>query len=760
MKKVLALVLTLCLVLSLLFVNGTISVSAAIIGGGLDFLKPSSGSSDTDTDDKENLESDAETEDSDSVAVQDKFVKYAENSLYELCVIDSGSRSGEFYVKNKKTNIIRYSNPQNRDFSESGLLDADKESSQFLYQIYSEENGAIRTVNSYRSVANGGSVTVKKIDNGFSADYYLDDVKITLFIRLTEKGFSLESDFSAVNTVSSSIITSVQLLPYFDSSEYGKDGYSLVPDGSGAIIYNNTVKNTALPYNKKIYGEDLAFAPMTKAVNTNQAYLPVFGAKNGNSGYLAVIAEGDENARVNATSAYNESMYNTVSCSFDIVGSDKVVLGGSSVAGFTSATELYAYENPLTDKAKVDYILLEDGSYSKMAEAYREYLSLENGNVDKIPTLFLELYGGISRKESVFGIPMTRFKKLTTIAQAKNIVSYFDDSAEGLVAVSYRNMDSAIVSDKIQNKFRLKGSLGSQKSLSSLKEMLDGRLFIENNIMVAKKSGNGFSVYRDTAMRINRNNVKLDKYNYATTGTVNSVKPRYALKINEINKIYAKYFSTLNKKEFESAFINLGNILYSDFDNEGATTRADASELFGKIIAENGKNGMIYAPNAYALSSGKYIADTPIYSSNYDVIDEDVPFYQMVISGVKEYSTPSVNLETNTDISFLKALESGASLKFTFVYDNITSIRNTDYEYLFGADFEKRKEQALTYQKRLEKAYAELGSRVVKNHQIINDSVRVTEFENGSKAVVNLSDSAVQTEYGKVEPLGYLVITE
>lgn len=763
MKKVLALVLTLCLSLSLLFVNGTVGVSAAIIGGGLDFLTPSTDKEDSETDsaNQDDADSDADADDSASSAVQDKFVKYAENSLYELHAIDSGFRSGEFYIKNKKTGVIRYSNPQNRDFNEAALLNADKESSQFLFQMYNEENGAIRTVNSYRSIANGGSVTLSETDNGFSAEYSFEGINITLLISLTDKGFTVSSDFGKVNSSSESIVTNVQILPYFDSSQYGKDGYSFVPDGSGAIIYNNTVKNTAMPYNQKIYGEDLAFSQMTKAVNAKQAYLPVFGAKNDKGGYLAVIEEGEENARVNATSAYNDSMYNTVYSSFDLVGSDKVVLGGSSVAGFTAATELYAHDNPLTDKVKVNYILLEgDGDYSQMAEAYREYLALESEKVSETPSLFLELYGGISRKESVLGIPITRTKKLTTVKEAKEIVSFFEETVKGSLAVSYRNIDPAIISDKIQNKFRIKGAVGSQKNLSSLKDMLDGRLYIENNILVAKKSGNGFSVYKDTAMRINRNNVRLDKYDYATTATSNTIKPKYAIKINELNKIYTKYFASIKKKEYESAFVNLGNILYSDFDTDGATTRADAAKIFGELISKNGKNGMIYAPNAYALASGKYIADTPIYSSGYDLTDEDVPFYQMVISGAKEYSVPSINLETNTDISFLKALESGASLKFTFIYDNITSIKNTDYEYLFGADFLKRKEQALDYQKKLEKAYGELGSRVVKKHKIIKDSVRISEFENGNKAVVNLSDSAVDTEYGKVEPFGYLIVTE
>lgn len=761
LKKVLALVLTLSFCLSLLFVNGSFMASAAIIGG-FDFGTTSSDSEDSDDFDYETDGTDSEEDESTGNTVQFKFEKCAENSLYELYVIKSGERSGEFYIKNKKTGVCRYSNPQSRDFSESALLDQDKESSQLMLQIYSEESGAIRTINSFRGVSNDGSVNITEKENGFISEYLINgEINISLQISLSDNGFTVESNFSKINTNKENIITNIQILPYFDSSLYGGEGYSLVPDGSGALIYNNTDKNTALPYSQKIYGEDLAFAGMTKTVVTQTAHLPVFGAKSSNGAYLAVIDEGDENALVNATSAYNESMYNTVYSSFDIIAADRVNLGGSSVAGFTSDTEIYDYEHPLTDKIKINYILLDkNDGYPQMAEAYREHIGLKTGKVNQIPSVFLELYGGISKKESFLGIPLTRFKKLTTVSQAKEIFSFFENSLEGEPVISYRSIDSAIISNKIQNKFSLKMGLGSKKNLKELMNLAGGRLYLENDILSAKKSGNGFSKFSDTALRINRNNVRFEDYNFATTGTSNTVKPRFAVKAFELNKIYGKYFKSVNKAGYKTAFINLGNTLYSDFNKDKTVTRKETAEIFGSIIEKNGENGMLYAPNAYAIGYGEYVADTPVYSSNYDLTDADVPFYQMVLSGVKEYSTVSLNLEANTDVTFLKALESGASLKFTFIYDNITSIANTDYEYLFGADFENRKEQALEYQKELEEAFKKLGSRVVENHEILENSLRVTEYQNGSKAVINLTDKDINSKYGRVEAKSYLIVTE
>lgn len=692
---------------------------------------------------------------------ENEFTKCAENSLYELYVIGDGERSGEFYIKNKESGEVFYSNPQDRDFSSEGLSEAGKESSQLLVQLYSEESGALRTLNSFNGTNSGEALTVTAKDGGFDSAYKINGaVKLTLKIRLTDNGFTAETDVSKINNIKNNVVTNIQLLPYFFSSSYGKEGWTLVPDGSGALIYNNTENANAAAYEKAIYGADAAFAETVKATETEQVYMPVFGAKTADGAYLAVIDTGAENAYINATSASFNSDYNRVYASFKTVGSDKISIG-EGVGEISANTETYNTKAPLTKKIKVSYLLADGNTdYSFLATLYREHLGLKSGNVSSEPSVFLELYGGLKRKESVLGIPLTVFKKLTTVEQAKEIAEYFKTETDSQPIISYRNVDSAIITGKIQNKYRFKSSLGSKKELEELKELCGGKLYLENNIFSAQKGGNGFSTFRDAAVRINRNNALVYSFNQATTLKDKNKPASYAISSAKLKSIYTKYFNSLKKSGFETAFINLGNTAYSDFNTDGYISRADTVKAFAGLIEKYGKNGAVYAPNAYAFSYGKYAVDTPIYSSNYDIIDEDIPFYQLVLSGVKEYSTESLNLEANTEITFLKALESGASLKFTFVYDNIISIKNTQYDYLFGADFNNRKAETAEYQKKLCAAYKELGSRVMKRHTVLSSGVRLTEFENGSKVLINFSEKDIQTEYGTVAAKGYITVKE
>ncbi len=692
-------------------------------------------------------------------SAENQFIKCAENSSYELYLIGEGMRKGEFYIRNKLDGGCFYSNPQNRDMSEEGLTQSENESSQILLQFYSAKNGAIRTLNSFSGTAKGKFLTLTSKKQGFDAAYKINNaIRITLKYRLTEKGLSVESDFSKVNFSKDNVILSVQLLPYFSASAYGEAGYMLVPDGSGALIYNNTEKKTASQYSQKLYGTDFAFSSMTKAVDTQVATMPIFALKNSNGGFIAVIDKGAANASISAVSAYNDSMYNRIYSSFDLVGADKITLGNSGSA-FTSTAETYAYDCPLTKKIKVNYLFIPKASdYSEMAALYREHIGLKQKKTTVSPSLFLELYGGFTRKESVLGIPLTVFKELTTVEQAQKIVSYFADETDAIQLVSYRNIDSAIISGKIQNKLRVKGAIGTKKELKQLNEILNGKLYLENSIFSAKKSGNGFFKFTGIASRINRNSIVVNQYNLATTGIDSEKQESYVLKLSVLDKIYNKYLSSLTEAGFESAFINLANSSYSDFTPRKYTSRQEAINAFSALLKSYGKNGMLYSPNGYAFKYGKYLADTPTNSSGYDLIDVDIPFYQMVLSGVKEYSTLSVNLNVNTEKMFLKAIESGASLKFTFIYDNITAIKNTDFDYLFGADFSNRKQEALAYQQELEKVYSDLNSRIIKKHSILQENVRVTEFENGNKVVTNYSDADVATEYGVVKAQDYIIV--
>ncbi len=691
---------------------------------------------------------------------EDVFEKVSENDTYALYLISKGSRAGEFYMESKVTGTKWYSNPTDRDFSEEGLAKSPEASSQFTITVYNVSSKSRRNYNSYQGTDKNKKITFAKTANGYLATYKLvnGNITIKLHVEVTGNGLAVSSDFtSSSKDIEKNILTDISLLPCFGASLYGEEGYMLVPDGSGALVYNNNGKKKAKAVNLQVYGTDKAFSVYRKSTKTVNTALPVFGIKNENTSLFAAIEEGASSAYVNAVSATEAGTYNRAYFSFKLVGSDTVSLDATGGNSQLTGSEVYAPEEPLLTFVKVAYLPLEKGSgYSEMADYYRDYLGFKKGEVASTPSLFLEIYGGINKEESFYGIPMTRFKKLTTVKQAKTVATELSEKVSGELVISYLDMDSSLISGKIQNKFSIKGSLGNKNSLKELQTLVNGNLYLEHNVLKIKKGGNGFSPFRDNAVRISGSTIFDAIYDICTGVSTDS--RYYISKPTTIAKIVKKYNTSMEKNGFNSAYVNLATFSTSDFNNKKYTSRGEGIEALKAVIAEVAKDDLLYAPNDYALGIGKYLTDIPVNSSSYDLTDEDVPFYQLVMSGVKEYSTVSLNEHSNLNKLFLKAVESGSSIKFSIIYNDVTVIKDTDYEYLFGASYSARKEQIIEYQNKLEDVFAALGSRVVKDHVILDGGVRLVTFEGDKQILINFGELDAATSYGTVKANDYLLV--
>lgn len=167
-------------------------------------------------------------------------------------------------------------------------------------------------------------------------------------------------------------IQSLSLLPFFGASGPKEEGYSLVPDGSGSLIYFNNKKTYTSPYSTALYGSDHAINQLTQIQKEQKARMPVFGMSYGDNGYLAVIDKGDAVASVEADISGRLNQYNTVHPSFALSSMEEVTLTN----GWRSSTVKRFQAEPFHNEMAVVYEFLnaDDASYSGMASRYRDYL--------------------------------------------------------------------------------------------------------------------------------------------------------------------------------------------------------------------------------------------------------------------------------------------------------------------------------------------------------------------------------------------------
>ena len=125
-------------------------------------------------------------------------------------------------------------------------------------------------------------------------------------------------------------------------------------------------------------------------------------------------------------------------------------------------------------------------------------------------------------------------------------------------------------------------------------------------------------------------------------------------------------------------------------------------------------------------------------------VDYSIPLYQLVVSGLVDYSSVNINYEDDSTPNwyFLKALETGSNLSFQLSAEDTKILLDTNYTDNYGAYYLNWKYKMISLNKQLN----EVGiykSRLV-SHKYITDNVVEVEYANGLKLMINFDDDTYQ----------------
>lgn len=98
-------------------------------------------------------------------------------------------------------------------------------------------------------------------------EYYLD--KDGMYMRLPANGIRFdESNYK---------LEQILVLPYMGAGRRENTGYTFVPDGSGALMRFEDIKDTSFVMTSDVYGPDYSFRNISGGTNTKKWRMPVFG---------------------------------------------------------------------------------------------------------------------------------------------------------------------------------------------------------------------------------------------------------------------------------------------------------------------------------------------------------------------------------------------------------------------------------------------------------------------------------------------------
>jgi hypothetical protein len=561
-------------------------------------------------------------------------------------------------------------------------------------------------------------------------------------------------------------IYTVTPLPYFGAGSAQDEGYMLVPEGGGALINFNNGKVSQNSYYTNVYGWDMCITRKAVVHNT-RAYYGVYGVAEQDDSFICMLEDGSSYASIQADVAGKVHSYNFVNAIYSICQREQYDVGDiANSAIFEYATDLP--DETLTQR----YKFVNSGSYVDMAKTYGEYLQKEYAGYldlvsDTSTPVAIEIVGAIDKVKQIVGVPVSRPLKLTSYNEASAIL-------DELTAAGFTNMHVKLsgwcnggVNQKVLSKAKTIGALGSKKDLQNLitKAAANGNTVYLNGITQYAFNSNildGFFSYRDAAKFISKERAELYEYSNVTYGQRENADHSYFLLHTDLAKKYAdNLVNAANKYSAGASFQDLGSDLSSDFyrkktNSREAVLKTQVDQL--KNYNNNGTPLMINMGNDYAVPFCQMVTGMDLRGSEYTIIDECIPFYQLAVHGRVDYTGRAINTNGNMENELLYAAEYGAGLCFEVMEESSFATQKTLYTEYYGAYFDAVKDNITEIYTRYNKELGHTFNQEMVGHENLSSDVSCTEYADGTKVYVNYGYSDF-TEGGVKVPARDYVVT-
>ena len=587
---------------------------------------------------------------------------------------------------------------------------------------------------------------------------------LSMIYRLEGSDLVVEMPYDSINFTEGYHIINMTPLPMFGAAGLEDEGFMFVPEGGGALIKLNNGKLLQSTYFANVYGWDYALI-RKELVNEPRNTFPVFGmAKNGSS-FVCIMEGATSYGAVQADISQRTNSYNTVNAKYHVLHNDQYNVSAKT------AQLVFMFEKDIPQDTVVHrYRFVDSDNYADMATAYGDYLRskdlLKDQQASEEVPVSVELVGAIDKTVVKFGLPIDSVFATTTFEQAEAIVKELAEQGAKNLHVRMSGWMNGGITQEVLTKVKVLNELGGEeamKQLMSTAESSNAKLYFDGISCFAYESGimEGFVPFSDAARYATREQVKITRYDPLTylpqdwLEDYYLVRPAYAKKgtDNLIGRLKELGASGI-------AFRDIGYFLSGDYDSKNTTTREEVKAMNIQSMLDAkaaGQAVMIKMGNDYALPYADIITDMDLLGTNYAILDQMVPFYQIALHGMKDFTGEPINLTGDYVAELLKCAETGAGLNFTFMAEDAKVLQDTYHSHLFGSNFDGWKEDAVNMISRYQQEMQGLNQKRIVNHELLSQDVVATTYEDGTKVYVNYTDEAYNANGIEVPARDYYV---
>jgi hypothetical protein len=549
-------------------------------------------------------------------------------------------------------------------------------------------------------------------------------------------------------------ISNLDLLGYFGAAGTREEGYMFVPDGTGSLIYLNNGKIKEEKYVQEVYGTDLTTNSRNRGQVTESARMPVFGMKSGDSAWLAVIEKGDGIASINADISGKQNSYNHVYGSFAVRGEDGLELyTGQKVQDIQLLSDsLY----PGDIQVRYSFLYKEQANYAGMAQVYQQRLVQEKVltplvQQEHIP-LYLDILGAVDKQKTFLGFPYRSVIPMTTFAQAGEIAGKLNKDGISNLQLRYVGWFGKGVNHETAVKVAPEAILGGKSGLKALNSQLGasgGQLYPDVAFQQIYHDDSHFSPASDASRFITKEDAKRSPFNRALNRMDPDLGSYYLLSPTKLPFYVGKFIGKYDDLGIQGLSLrDLGDLLNSDYRSSRVVYRDTAKNMVSEQLDRlKGQfpRIMISGGNAFAWKSAGHVINAPMSSSGFNITDEEIPFYQMVLHGYVDYTGEPVNLAEDQDVHkhLLRIVEMGASPHFLWSYEPSSTLKFTQYDALYSTSYQDWYSQAIEMYTKADQVLSGLRTQPITGRRTLQDGVVEVQYANGASVIVNYTKKPV-----------------
>lgn len=631
-----------------------------------------------------------------------------------------------------------------------------------------DQRSTFRTANSIINVVRRDGLEVEQMDNGLHLvnDFTYDGILVpmdifldgdSLVVRVEENGI--------VETPSDELelqLLDIQLMPYFGAAPENEDGFIMVPDGSGALIRFNNGKSSE-PYEQYIYGRDPSIVPVRKRNDFQTIALPVYGLSREGAGYIAIFEQGKTRGVLTASTAGQLAGYNSATPGFIIRDFDSISFRERT--GTPRDVRIFERKNFETSDAvyslRIKFLGKDENNLAGMANAYRNYLQdMENfpaQKTDANSALTLNFIGAGVKKKTVAGLPLNMNVAYSKYKDIQKTVENLKEKGVDNMVVKIDGWTSAGILGKYPSKAKPSSVLGGNGDFVRLVNYLN-----EQNIPVY--AGTDFVNLYQTGVShikelcanrmVNRAPVKIPDYRLSTYTDEKTTDnyPYYILRTTKVEKDFNSFMKSMKKMDkVDLALDSMGNVVSSDFGKNGMS-REQTKDVFKRILNETAETKKISLsrPFDYALGSASYVADLSTVSSRFDIENESVPFYQMLVQGYIPHSNLPANRSMSLDNYKLDLVLTGGDVSFLWITNHPDWVRDSRMQWFMDVYKDDWYDVAVELYKELSPVANKVKGATIVDFDVDGD-VRVAKYDNGVEISVNYAEKTYKISEGSAK---------